>query len=90
MSSHKLSQLKADITVDVRGEICPIPLIRTCVALKHLECGQILAVLTDHAPSIDSIQEGAANLGYHVLAIEKMDPQVFRMYVEKPHVGEET
>jgi TusA-related sulfurtransferase len=52
--------------------------------------GQTLAVLTDHAPSIESIQEGAANLGYRVLTIEKMDTKVFSLYVEKPHMGEET
>ena len=39
--------------LDVRGEICPYPMMRTVSALKQLE-GEVdvLEVVTDHAPAL--------------------------------------
>lgn len=39
--------LKADQVIDVKGMICPRPLLMTRQALKGLEAGQILQVITD-------------------------------------------
>lgn len=51
-------------TLDVRGEICPYPMMRAVDALKSLEDPEGLIVLTDHPPALGTIPWEAAKLGY--------------------------
>jgi TusA-related sulfurtransferase len=52
-------------TLDVRGEICPYPMMRTVTALKKLAGDQhALEVVTDHAPALETIPTQAARLGF--------------------------
>jgi len=51
--------------LDVRGEICPYPMMRTVSALKKLSAEErVLEVVTDHAPALDTIPTQAARLGF--------------------------
>jgi tRNA 2-thiouridine synthesizing protein A len=53
-------------TLDVRGEICPYPMMRTVTALKKLSGDEsALEVVTDHAPALETIPTQAARLGFH-------------------------
>ena len=53
------------LTLDVRGEICPYPMMRTVSALKKLSADEkVLEVVTDHAPALDTIPTQAARLGF--------------------------
>ena len=38
--------------LDVRGEICPYPMMKASEALKRLPAGDVLEVLSDHAPAL--------------------------------------
>lgn len=52
-------------TLDVRGEICPYPMMRTVSALKQLAGdATVLEVVTDHAPALETIPTQAARLGF--------------------------
>lgn len=50
--------------IDVRGEICPYPQVKTVAALKKLEASDHLEVLTDHPPALETVPAQAARLGY--------------------------
>src|SRR2546423_10041493 len=50
--------------LDVRGEICPYPMMQASEALKKLPRGESLQVLTDHAPALSTIPWEAAKHGY--------------------------
>jgi TusA-related sulfurtransferase len=51
--------------LDVRGEICPYPMMRTVSALKKLSGDErALEVVTDHAPALETIPTQAARLGF--------------------------
>jgi TusA-related sulfurtransferase len=51
--------------LDVRGEICPYPMMRTVSALKKLSADEgALEVITDHAPALETIPTQAARLGF--------------------------
>ena len=50
--------------LDVRGEICPYPMMKASEALKKLPQGETLQVLTDHAPALSTIPWEAAKHGY--------------------------
>ena len=51
--------------LDVRGEICPYPMMKASEALKQLAQGESLQVLTDHAPALSTIPWEAAKFGFH-------------------------
>lgn len=50
--------------LDVRGEICPYPMLRTVEILKKLKTPEDLEVITDHPPALSTIPWEAAKLGY--------------------------
>src|SRR5579864_4641734 len=50
--------------LDVRGEICPYPMMKASEALKKLSAGESLQVLTDHAPALSTIPWEAARFGF--------------------------
>jgi TusA-related sulfurtransferase len=50
--------------LDVRGEICPYPMMKASEALKKLPRGESLQVLTDHAPALSTIPWEAAKQGF--------------------------
>ena len=50
--------------IDVRGEICPYPQVKTIAALKKLAASDQLEVLTDHPPALETVPAQAARLGY--------------------------
>ena len=48
--------------LDVRGEICPYPMMRTVTALKKLkEEDEGLEVVTDHAPALETIPRSGSS-----------------------------
>jgi TusA-related sulfurtransferase len=55
----------------VRGEICPYPMMKASDALKKLEPGTSLEVLTDHAPALSTIPWEAAKFGFRA-SIERV------------------
>jgi tRNA 2-thiouridine synthesizing protein A len=62
--------------LDVRGEICPYPMMKTVQALKKLGPNeQGLEVITDHAPALDTIPTQAIRLGYVVTIKETGTPE---------------
>jgi TusA-related sulfurtransferase len=62
--------------LDVRGEICPYPMMKTVQALKKLKPNdQGLEVITDHAPALETIPTQAARLGYAATITETGSPE---------------
>ena len=58
--------------LDVRGEICPYPMMRTASALKKLSSDErTLEVVTDHPPALQTIPTQAARLGFRTEVEEK-------------------
>lgn len=51
--------------LDVRGEICPYPMMKTVQALKKLQTDdEGLEVITDHPPALETIPTQAVRLGF--------------------------
>jgi tRNA 2-thiouridine synthesizing protein A len=61
--------------LDVRGDICPYPMLKTVEALKKLPEGETLVVITDHAPALETIPTQARRRGYAVTIEQVGDPE---------------
>jgi len=69
--------------LDVRGEICPYPMMRTVSALKKLSADErTLEVVTDHAPALDTIPTQAARLGFET-SIEEVGGSEWRLVLTR-------
>jgi tRNA 2-thiouridine synthesizing protein A len=68
--------------LDVRGEICPYPQVKTVAALKKLPPSDQLEVLTDHPPALETVPAQAARLGY-VAEIEAVGTAEWRIVLRK-------
>ncbi len=54
-------------TVDVRGEICPYPMLKAMKAMRTLPSEETtIKVLTDHAPALNTIPVQARRMGFNV------------------------
>ena len=68
--------------LDVRGEICPFPMLKAVEQLKKLKNDDALEVLTDHAPALSTIPWEAAKLGY-TTTIEPAGTAQWRLYLSR-------
>ena len=72
------------IELDVRGEVCPYPELRTRRRLEGLEPGQILRVITDHAAAVRNVPDMVARDGTgEVLEVESRRRGVFLISIRR-------
>ena len=69
--------------LDLHGEPCPYPAVRTLEVLPELKSGEILEVLSDCPQSINNIPIDAKNHGYEVLGVEQLGATI-RYLIKKP------
>ena len=75
-------EIKPDKTLDVRGEICPNPDVKTATTLAKMEKGQILEVLVDYPLSVERIPSNVQNRGHKVLKVEKVSGPDHKIFIE--------
>ena len=75
-------EIKVDKTLDVKGEICPNPDVRTMTTLEKMEKGQILEVLVDYPLSVERIPRNSENRKHKVLKVEQVSGPEHRILIE--------
>lgn len=69
--------------LDVRGEICPYPMMKTNEELDKKRPGvTVLDVITDHPPALSTIPPQAMKRGYEV-EIDEIDNGEWRLRLSK-------
>ena len=61
--------------LDVRGEVCPYPMLRAVDAMKKLRGREDVVVITDHAPCLETIPPQAPRFGYAYSVEETGSPE---------------
>ena len=77
-----MSPISSTQTLDVRGEVCPVPDVETKMALKKMKPGEVLEVLTDYAMSCERIPEVVKNLGHEVIEVVEDAPSEWRIFIK--------
>jgi len=78
-----LNEIKADVTIDVSGLMCPMPGLKTIKVIRSLNTGQILEVKSSHpifkmfGPTI------TRKFGGDILGITDEVDGFSRLYVKK-------
>jgi TusA-related sulfurtransferase len=65
--------IEANVTVDCRGETCPVPLVETRKALRRAAVGDIIEVTGSHPASKKEIPMAVEALGLELLCVEGTD-----------------
>ncbi|MDA1097109.1 MAG: sulfurtransferase TusA family protein [Chloroflexi bacterium] len=63
------------VKLDVRGEVCPYPMMKAVEAMKKAKGTRDVVVVTDHAPCLETIPPQAKRLGYGVRIEETGKPE---------------
>ncbi|ACX72482.1 MAG: sulfurtransferase TusA family protein [Methanococci archaeon] len=69
-------------TLDVKGDVCPVPVLKTKKALEELEEGEELEVIGDYKPALENIKRFVENNGYTVVLAEETEDG-FRIVIKK-------
>jgi len=65
------SKEKPTEVLNVKGEVCPYPDVKTQRKLKSMKSGEILEVLIDYPLSAERIPRSMEKQGHEVLKVEK-------------------
>ena len=77
MAKYEVTQ-----TIDVRGEVCPVPDVDTKRAVKKAANGDILMVQVDYAMSKERIPETVKRMGSEILEIEEVAASEWNIYIK--------
>ena len=77
-----MSEIKPDKVIDFRGLKCPMPLIKTKKALKELEPGQILKVITDDQTTKVTFRSYREQSGDELLKLEEVGKGVIHHFIK--------
>ena len=74
--------VKEDHLLDARGLQCPMPSVKTALALEQLPAGGVVKVLTDDPTSKTDLPQWVRGNGHQVLGIEEQEGYT-EIYVKK-------
>ncbi|WP_445476084.1 sulfurtransferase TusA family protein [Methanococcoides methylutens] len=77
-----MDKIIADFELDVRGQCCPYPLIRTKETMDNLETDEVLLVIANESMTPQNIATWTKKTGNVLLAVEEKEG-IFYIYVRK-------
>lgn len=77
-----MSQFTVDKTLDAKGLSCPMPSVKTALALEGMHIGQVLLVLTDDPVSKRDLPVWAESTGNTLLGLEE-DGATIKIFLKK-------
>ncbi|HSK15312.1 MAG TPA: sulfurtransferase TusA family protein [Gaiellaceae bacterium] len=81
-----MQQIQEDRTLDARGLLCPMPVVKAGREIESLDPGQVLKILATDRGSIADVPAWAADTGNELLEWHEEDGGVLVYHVRK---GEE-
>ena len=75
-------EIKADETMDLIGEVCPMNFVKTKLKLEDMDVGQVLEVTLDSGEPIQNVPKSIKDEGHKIVEVKKEDGH-FRLKIEK-------
>jgi len=77
-----MEAMKADMTLDCRGILCPMPVIRLSQAIKKVEIGQVIEMQTTDPGSVPDMEAWSKQTG-HVLLSRSEREGVYTFFIRR-------
>jgi tRNA 2-thiouridine synthesizing protein A len=74
--------MKADVSLDCFGLLCPMPIIKTTQKIKELKIGQVLEIVSTDMGIKNDLPAWCRSTGQECLGLEEKDGE-YRGYVRK-------
>ncbi|MFC2038465.1 sulfurtransferase TusA family protein [Chloroflexota bacterium] len=74
--------IKADITIDLQGLLCPIPVVKINQAVKNAEVGQVIEASATDPGVLGDIPAWCRTTGNELVKMDR-DGKVIRFWVKK-------
>jgi tRNA 2-thiouridine synthesizing protein A len=75
-------EVKIAQTLDCKGLLCPLPIIKLSKAIKTIEVGQVLEMLATDPGSVPDVEAFQSQTGHEIVA-KSSDGGVFRFLVKR-------
>ncbi len=76
-------EIKIDIHLDIKGQVCPYTFVRSKLAVEKMHVGEVIEILTDHKPAAENVPRSMENEGQKVLKVEQVAEKEWRILVRK-------
>lgn len=80
-----MAEHKPDKTLDCSGLLCPLPVVQTNKALKDMQVGQILEMISTDPGAMPDMEAWARHTKHELMLAEKQDNGKFRFVIKKVH-----
>jgi tRNA 2-thiouridine synthesizing protein A len=70
-------------SIDVKGQVCPYPIIATRVELKKMGVGEVLEVTTDNPPTANETMPALCQSKNYPFEREELTPGVWKFRIRK-------
>lgn len=79
------SQANPAKTLDTKGLLCPVPVLKTSAAIKEIQVGELLEVLATDPGSKPDLSAWARITGNEIVAVEELNetPKVYRFLIKR-------
>jgi TusA-related sulfurtransferase len=78
-----MEEIKIDKTINVKGDVCPFPWVKSKKALANMQIGQVLKIILDHAPAVENIPRYFTEEGQRVVGIEQLQECEWQIIVRR-------
>tara|TARA_A100001037_G_scaffold40596_1_gene31707 strand:+ start:21 stop:278 length:258 start_codon:yes stop_codon:yes gene_type:complete len=82
MNSDAGTDFAVDQELDVKGLNCPLPILRTKLALSKMDSGQVLHVMATDPHSVVDFQAFCERTAHEMLRLERGD-DLFEFYIRR-------
>lgn len=81
--------MKPDREINLKGEECPMPFVRSKLALEEMELGQVLRIIVDYPPAVKNVPKSLEIQGDTVLSVKKLNNTDWEILVKKTYDTED-
>ncbi len=74
-----------DKSLDCKGLLCPIPVVKTRRALKPMEIGQVLEMIATDPGVVPDMEAWERQTRHEILLSEEPEEGTFRFLIKKTH-----
>jgi tRNA 2-thiouridine synthesizing protein A len=82
-----METIKADVVVDTRGLLCPMPVVKAKLALEEMKPGQVVKVLSTDPGSLKDFPAWCQETGNRLLAARKEEKGLYAFFIKKGQEG---
>lgn len=79
----KRAPIQAHVTIDMRGTLCPGPIVEAKKLLGAMRDGETLKLVSSCSAAHDDVKAWTDNTGHTLRASGEVEPGVFEFYIEK-------